>query len=295
MKTETQNKEQFIKSADLKFSSKKFISESKKVSLFQSIVYDYYQLFGRPFSWRNTTEPYKILVSEIMLQQTQTKRVESKFENFISYFPDIFSLARADLHSVLMLWQGLGYNRRGKYLHEIAKTVVENFDGNIPACERTLQSFPGIGAATAASICAFAFNMPTVFVETNVRTVFTHFFFKENKKIRDSEVLELVALFLDWKNPRKWYYALTDYGVGLKKIYRNINEKSAHYVRQSRFQGSDRQIRGAIIRIILDQKVVTEKKLVVLLNEDSERIKKIINQLIAENFICKKKGKLEIA
>jgi A/G-specific adenine glycosylase len=188
------------------------------------------------------------VISEIMLQQTQTYRVEPKYQAFLAALPTIQDLAHADLRTVLTLWQGLGYNRRGKFLHMLAQEVMRKHEGVIPDTPELLVQLPGIGKATAGSICAFAFNKPTVFIETNIRTVFLYHFFAGQQGVDDRELFPLVAATVDQENPREWYYALMDYGVHLKKSLPNPSRSSKHHVIQSKFEGSDRQIRGAIPR-----------------------------------------------
>jgi len=266
----------------------------QQIRAFQTIIYDYYKIFGRNFAWRQTVNPYSIVVSEIMLQQTQTGRVVAKYEQFLKRFPNFSSLAQAQLHNVIVCWQGLGYNRRGKYLWQLAKIVQGDFGGILPKDPKVLQTFPGIGKATAASICAFAFNEPTVFIETNIRTVFTKFFFSDDVlSVHDNQIEPFVTATLDKANARIWYYALTDYGVGLKKYFPNLNKRSAHYNKQSRFEGSDRQIRGKILRLLAQEKLVNKKELDFLC-KDKNRLQKIILQLQKEKLITKRSDKLKI-
>ena len=156
------------------------------------MVLSHYEQYGRDMAWRNTTDPYQILVSEIMLQQTQVERVTAKFPEFIRAFPDFASLATAPLANVLTVWQGLGYNRRAIALQKCAIRVMNEYDGVLPADVDILATFPGIGRATASSIAAFAFNMPVVFIETNIRRVFIHFFFTDTDTVNDAEILPLV-------------------------------------------------------------------------------------------------------
>ena len=139
---------------------------------FQKIIYDYYRHHRRSFPWRTTRDPYRIFVSEIMLQQTQAPRVVGKYKLFIKTFPNFTRLARASLGEIYTVWQGLGYNRRALQLKKAAEIVVKKFKGKLPRSVEQLDSLPGIGLATAASIAAFAFNQPTVFIETNIRSVF---------------------------------------------------------------------------------------------------------------------------
>ena len=266
----------------------------KQIEAFQTIIYDYYKRFGRVFSWRQMIDPYKIIVSEVMLQQTQTSRVATRYEQFIGAFPDFSALSKARLHDVIFHWQGLGYNRRGKYLWEVAKKVETDFGGNLPNDTKILEIFPGIGKATAASICAFAFNAPTIFIETNIRTVFTKFFFRSDVlSVHDRDIEPLVAAMLDKKNARAWYYALTDFGVGLKKHFPSLNAKSAHYNKQSKFEGSDRQIRGKILKLLSVKKSAESQELAVFCT-DQNRLEKILKQLQKEKLILQTENAFEI-
>lgn len=260
----------------------------KKINSFQSFIWNYYHQFGRVFAWRNTDNIYHVVVSEVMLQQTQTKRVEEKFEEFITTFPTVEILALSSLRDVLSVWQGLGYNRRGKFLHQLAQTIVQKYNGKIPDTIEQLKQLSGIGPYTAGSICAFAFNQPTIFIETNIRTVFIHTFFKNQEKIIDAEIMPLIEQTVDLNNPREWYYALMDYGVYLKQTFSNPSRKSRHYTKQSKFEGSDRQIRGKIIKLLTEHAMLTDKQIISLVNKEKKRTKKIIDQLITEKLIMKK-------
>ncbi len=266
----------------------------RKISLFQKKIWDFYKAQRRAFAWRHVSDPYQVLVSEVMLQQTQTHRVVEKFEEWMSAFPTFSLLAQATLHEVLLVWQGLGYNRRGKYLHESAKRVVTEFGAQLPSDPEVLVTFSGIGQATAASICAFAFNTPTVFIETNIRTVFLYTFFKKQERVHDREILSLVVQTIDRDNPRDWYYALMDYGVMLKRQLKISNKKSVHYTRQSRFEGSDRQIRGQIIRLLTQRVNLSFDDLIDILTCDSTRAQRIIITLSDEGFIWINNGFLSI-
>ena len=262
--------------------------------LFSSLIFDYYHEFGRSFSWRETYEPYKITISEIMLQQTQTDRVIEKYNNWCLVFPDIYALANAPFSEVLLHWQGLGYNRRALYIHIIAKEIVDRFDGIMPQDPAILEKFKGIGPNTARSICAFAFNQPVTFIETNIRTVFIQCFFHHHYQVDDKEIITLITKTLDQNNPREWYYALIDFGVFLKKIYPNSNLKSKHHTTQTIFEGSDRQIRGAILRLLLKQKIAEIQEISKKFNEKPERINRIIETLIQDNLIIKKNGQISL-
>lgn len=249
--------------------------------------------------WRETQDPYCILVSEIMLQQTQVARVEEKYPRFIKAFPGFGALDKAELARVYGVWQGMGYNRRALVLKKIAHIVVNDYKGALPQTHEELCTLPGIGKATASSIMAFAFNLPAVFVETNIRTVFIHFFFRNRKKVADEEILPLVELCLYRKNPRMWYWALMDYGTMLKKSGEDKNMRSKHYKKQGRFEGSRRQKRGKILRMLLDcnglkikemcdrMKVASEGKKKV----EKEETKAIVDELMREGMVRKEKGR----
>lgn len=265
-----------------------------KIRDFQHFIWTFYQQEGRLFEWRNIDNPYYVLISEIMLQQTQTHRVIAKYQEFIAAFPRIEDLAQASLKDVLTLWQGLGYNRRGKFLYEIAKKVVAQYNGIVPSDPETLVTLPGIGPNTAGSIAAFAYNVPTIFIETNIRTVFIHSFFKDKHDISDKELMPLVRASLDQDNPREWYYALMDYGVYLKKKYPNPNRKSKHYTKQSKFEGSDRQIRGVILRELTQHDHLSRNLLIKHIGKDKLRVEHIINELLSEQLIVEKNTILSI-
>jgi A/G-specific adenine glycosylase len=221
------------------------------LKLLRQVVWKHYRHKGRhDLPWRGTTDPYAILVSEVMLQQTQVSRVIPKYEAFLATFPTVTALAKAPLFAVLRLWQGLGYNRRAKLLHATAQAVVSNFSGKFPLDEATLRSLPGVGPYTAAAVVAFAYNKPTVLIETNVRTVFIHHCFPGESSVPDSALLPLIATVLPAGRARAWYWALMDYGSDLKVQQGNVSRRSRAYVKQSRFAGSNRQVRGAIVRAL---------------------------------------------
>lgn len=265
------------------------------ISLFQKIIYDHFKKNARSFPWRNTADPYHILLSEIMLQQTPVERVIPKYNQFIKVFPDFSSLAKEPLKKILKFWQGLGYNRRAIALKNIAQIVVSKFGGKLPCKLEDLTALPGIGRATAAAIITFAFNQTTIFIETNIRTVFIHFFFPDSNNIKDKNILLLIEKTLDTSDPREWYYALMDYGAMLKKCYKNINKKSAHYQKQTAFKGSNRQIRGMILRVLITGEVMTKEELVQRLELNVDKVKKNLIQLQKEGFINEKEKRFSIA
>ncbi len=263
----------------------------QQVESFQQKILDHYQRHRRQFPWRQTRDPYAILVSEVMLQQTQTDRVAPKYEAFLESFPTVDALAAAPLGEVLGAWSGLGYNRRAKMLHQAAKKMVSEYRGRVPETAEGLETLPGIGPYTAAAVAAFAHNQATVVVETNIRTVYLHEFFPDRERVADGELVPLIEATLYRTNPRRWYNALMDYGAMLKETHPNPSRRSAHHSRQSRFEGSDRQIRGAILRFLLEnagtkKKTLTKRMLEGGIGDDEDRIKRIVEDLRREGFVA---------
>ncbi len=244
--------------------------------------------------WRTKITPYRVVVSEIMLQQTQVKRVLEKFPSFIARFPTWKKLANASTHDVLSEWSGLGYNRRALYLKRIAETITDQgrATGALPNTYESLVGLPGIGPNTAGSILAFAYNIPHPFIETNIRSVYIHFFFKNKKKVHDNQLFPLIEKTVDTDNPREWYYALMDYGAYLKSISDNPSRKSVHHVKQKPFKGSNRELRATILRMIL-KKPILHMEVVSHFRETypREQIETNISNLEKEGFIVEKKGR----
>lgn len=193
---------------------------------------------------------YKILVSEIMLQQTQVTRVIPKYTAFLKQFPTLEVLSQASLGDVLVAWQGLGYNRRAKYLWQAAGMATDAYGGKLPRDQLKLERLPGVGRNTAGAVMAYAFNEPALFIETNIRTVYIHHFFPDQINVPDSAIFELLDLTLDRANPREFYWALMDYGSYLKQTVGNKSRSSKTYAKQSIFHGSLRQIRGQVLRLL---------------------------------------------
>jgi len=257
---------------------------------FQNIIWDFYRKHKRNLFWRKKITPYNVFVSEVMLQQTQAARVEKKFPEFIEHFPDFASLAKASNKKLLKAWQGMGYNRRALYLKKAAEIIITKYKGVIPREPDVLDDLPGIGKATARSIIVFIYNIPLAFIETNIRRTFIHHFFSDRTNIDDKDILPLVEKTLDKDSPREWYYALMDYGSHLPKITTNPNTRSKHYTKQSKFKGSDREIRGAIVRSILKTSLTLdelEKKTQL----ERNRLYANLLTLQKEGFVMEKRGK----
>lgn len=261
------------------------------VATFQTLVYDFFTEQRRDLPWRLGNDPYQILVSEVMLQQTQVERVLPKFYTFMKHFPSLHALSVSPLPELLTAWQGLGYNRRALNLQRAARIILEEWDGTIPDDPLKLQQLPGIGPYTAGAISAFAFNRPVVFLETNIRAVLLHIFFCGQQGITDKQLLPIAEAVLDHKSPRDWYNALMDYGSDLKRRFPNPSRRSLHHTVQSRFEGSDRQIRGAALRLLLNTTGMTRAAIQKQLGIKEERLKRILDGMVREGFL-KKQGRL---
>lgn len=267
---------------------------SGTIAAFRRLVYEYYGNHRRSFPWRETTDPYAILVSEVMLQQTPVERVRGTFTAFMATFPDCASLAQASLRQVLAVWQGLGYNRRAVALYRASQEIIQRFGGMIPSDEATLRSLPGIGPYTAAAVRAFAFNQPAVVIDTNIRAVFIHCFFGEASKVSDETIRPLVEQSMDRENPRDWYSALMDLGAMIKQRHSNPSRKSAHYARQTPFEGSTRQVRGRILKAVLAEPGMDREGLATAVGAPLQRVTSIVDQLVQEGFVVEEEGRLHI-
>jgi A/G-specific adenine glycosylase len=267
----------------------------KQIKKFQDIVWSYYNTSGRDnLPWRKSINTYRVWVSEIMLQQTQVDRVIGFFDAWMKRFPTIKDLAIASQIDVLKQWKGLGYNSRAIRMKQAAQLIIEKYKGKFPTDYNELQKLPGIGPYTAGAISAFVNNQPVVLIETNIRRVFIHHFFSDTANVHDDEILELVKKTMDTENPREWYWALMDYGsflgrtLNIKGKKYNPNVQSKHYIKQSKFQGSDREIRSNILRLLLENNNLISKnklaKRIKVYSVDSERIQKIINQMLREGY-----------
>jgi A/G-specific adenine glycosylase len=254
---------------------------------FQQHVTAFYEAKGRhDMEWRHTTDPYKIVVSEVMLQQTQVPRVAVIYPKFIERFPDFAALAAAEQADLLAAWQGMGYNRRALNLQKLAGVIVNEYNGTVPQDPAVLATLPGIGPATSCSIAAFAFNRPVVFIETNIRRVFIHYFFDDDKIVDDSELLPLVAAMLP-ENSREWYWALMDLGTALKSSVKNPNQRSRNYTKQKTFEGSDRKIRGSVLKKMLEQKRGSPDVFAKEMNEEPARVRGIMEKMAGEGFFVR--------
>lgn len=265
---------------------------NRKEQAFIARVWSFYENEGRhALPWRKTHDPYRILVSEVMLQQTQVDRVLPKYRAFIHTFPSVSALARSPLKEVLITWQGLGYNRRAKLLHSCAIAITREYRGRFPRTKEELQALPGVGPYTASAILAFAFEIPTSLIETNVRSVFLHHFFADRTDVPDTALLPCIERTLQRERIREWYWALMDYGSFLKKHTENPSRRSRHHSQQSPFKGSDRSIRGAIVRMLIQGPLTRTQILACLKEFEDARVDAILQRLCEEGLIAERKGK----
>lgn len=258
--------------------------------LFTDVVWDYYAHHGRDLPWRHleadTKEVgYKVLVSELMLQQTQVNRVIEKYQQWMDKLPTIDDVARSSLAELLQLWSGLGYNRRAKYLQQACQWLCTHTDGMPPNDIEVLRQLKGIGPNTAAAILVYTFNQPHIFIETNVRTVYIHHFFNDAQNVSDVELMPYIADTVDKEQPREWYWALMDYGSFLKKEYGNVAQRSSVYKPQPQFKGSQRQLRGLVIKQLLDGPKTTSELMAMC--ADDACLPKVVSSLESEGLIVK--------
>jgi len=251
---------------------------------FRDLVYEKAASCWRDLPWRHTDDPYAIMVSELMLQQTQVIRVIPKFNAWMERFPDAGSLALAPVDELLRLWSGLGYNRRALALHRACGILVDEFNGAIPADEAALRSLPGIGIYTSRAILAFAFDKPTVFLETNIRTVFLKHFFPGETGVPDKALEAVAGAVLDAAAPRRWYTALMDYGADIKRVEGNHSLRGAAYRKQAPFATSFRRVRGAVLKKLVEGKPLTIDELYATLPFSRENIEKCAGALVREGF-----------
>lgn len=269
---------------------------NKKEREFQAFVFDWYEKCGRhELPWRQSHDPYKILVSELMLQQTQVSRVIPKYLAFIEKYPTVEKLAKTSLGDVLRLWQGLGYNRRAKFLRETALCIMnDTHKGIFPDTEKGLQQLPGIGPYTAAAVCAFAYNQPVDLIETNVRQVYLHHFFSRAHEVTDTQILEKVRRTLPVGYSRQWYAALMDYGTHLKALHGNNTRVVKGYIKQSKFKGSTREVRGAILRALTSHSLSATDLRSELDQYDQTKIQPQLDDLLGDSMIVLTKGKYRL-
>jgi A/G-specific adenine glycosylase len=285
-----------------------------ETSEFQELIWQKGRELYRDMPWRDDTRLYYVLVSEIMLQQTQVSRVIPKFNEFMKQFPSVEVLAMASLSDVLTVWSGLGYNRRAKFLHDGAGAIVSDdqllslFSSPRPehiekarpftsvarlGLAKLLVRLPGVGNNTAGAMIAYSFNQPAIFIETNIRTVYFHHFFADQVNISDKEIAELLHQTIDKENPREFYWALMDYGAQLKTIGLGQLTKAKAYKKQSPLRGSLREIRGQVIAALINgQRTVSDLRQLV---SADERFQPALDGLIRDGLVEKKGRTVRLA
>lgn len=269
-------------------------SDTGTVVRFQAVVREFFEGAARPMPWRETNDPYRILVSEFMLQQTQVARVLPKYEAFLERFPTIETLAEANLSDVLALWQGLGYNRRGKNLRDAARFVCDHFGGVVPSEPEQLERLPGVGGYTASAVAAFAFARPVVVLETNIRRLFIHYFLQLEENVHDRQIEPLIRETLPSRGVREWYYALMDYGSYLGRTFANPNRRSRHYTRQSAFAGSVREVRGRIVRVLTARGTLTMMELERAVGPTDERFVPALDALERDGIVRRERDRVSL-
>lgn len=260
---------------------------------FRALVWRFYKKEGRhDLPWRTTSDPYKILVSEIMLQQTQVERVIPLYKNFLKKFPTAKKLANAPLAEVLSSWQGLGYNRRAKMLHAAAKEVVAH---GFPKDILGFEELPGVGPYTARAVAAFAYNEDVTVIETNIRTVIIQHFFREEEKVSDKEIEQILLRVLPKGRAREWYSALMDYGAHLKRTGISHNARSVTHTKQSKFSGSLREARGAILRALAGSSASLTLLVGLLGASRRTQMQSALRALLVEGLVEKRGGRYVLA
>jgi A/G-specific adenine glycosylase len=257
---------------------------------FVRTIYANYETAGRVFPWRERRSPWGVLLSEFMLQQTQTDRVIPYWERWMAKWPNPEDVAKAGAEEVMREWSGLGYNRRGRYVRECARVIAGDYGGRVPDTPAALLPLPGIGPYTAGAIACFAYDYPAVFIETNIRAVVIHFFFQDESAVQDGAILPILEKSLDRKNPRVWNWALMDYGAALKKLTPNPSRRSAHYTKQSPFEGSFRQLRGRLVRSLVSQGPAAAEELRRRTGMDGGDFYRVLDALEKEYMVAEDAG-----
>jgi A/G-specific adenine glycosylase len=257
---------------------------------------------SRAYPWRGTRDPYRVWVSEIMLQQTQAARVAPAFEAFVRRFPSVTSLAAASRREVLRAWDGLGYHRRAVALSEGARIVVRDHGGQLPADPAALRGLPGVGPYTSAAVASIAFGMPVAAVDTNVRRVVARVHLGiEADDASPREVAELSNAWLDPRDPGRWNQALMDLGrevcrprprcercplaTGCRFVAAGLPVRPARR-RQGPFRGSTREVRGAIVLALRTHESLSIGRLIAETGFEKERVAPAVSALAGEGIVA---------
>ena len=267
--------------------------DTDTIQSFQTKIMDWWSENTRDLQWRRDPTPYNVLVSEIMLQQTQVSRVIPKYLEFLQKYPAIESLAEANTKELIQIWCGLGYNRRALWLREAAGQIVER--GSFPEEVADLRKLKGIGPYTSRSILVFAFNKDVATVDTNIRRVLIASGFAEENS-SDKELQDIADALLLKGRSSDWHNALMDYG---SEVLTSSTTGIAPTSKQPRFKGSSRQIRGKIVRELSENDTLTLGEIASSLNIDGKKeteLESILDQLICDRLVDKAgAGKYRIA
>lgn len=264
----------------------------EQITKFQTHILDWYTVHKRDLPWRQTRDPYKILVSEMMSQQTQISRVVPKYVAWIERFPTVEDLAQASVRDVLVFWSGLGYNRRAVYLQRCAQVIVREYQGAFPKEENALLQLPGVGRYTARAILCFAFDMQVTVVDTNIKKIILTQFVKKDH-LPEKDIETITSMLLPKGKAYEWNQALMDYaGMELKK-------EKIRVPKQSKFTGSNRFVRGTIIKILLKHQRVTQKQLhqyvEAFVTIDEKRFTAILSLLQKDGLIVQNRELITLA
>lgn len=255
--------------------------DAEAILAFQRHILDWYDTFKRDLPWRDDPDPYHILVSEIMLQQTQVDRVIPKYLAFLARFPTLQSLAAASVADVLRQWQGLGYNRRALNLKRAADVAVREYGGTLPATVEGLEALPGIGKYTARAVASFAFRLQVPVVDTNVRRVLAGF---AGRELSERETWTLAERLLPEGRAADWNQALMDYGALVDRPRPKRTGK-----RSEPFEQSNRFWRGRIVDALRDRPTVSFDGLLAALpypDREEERVRSLVRALHEEGMVA---------
>jgi len=258
----------------------------KNIQAFQQKIFDWWKGHKRDLPWRHTHDPYKIMVSEVMLQQTQVSRVLMRYAEFIEVYPDVQSLAKAKTSDVLKIWKGMGYNRRALYLHQAAKIISEKYHNHFPLSQQLLSKLPGVGKYTARAILVFAHKKDIAMVDTNIRKIITHFFFQD-KKQPENVIQDLADQLLPKGKSWQWHQALMDLGSQMQTI---SNAKCPMSNKKLPFRESNRFFRGRIVDLLREKgwkETALLREMVKRHGKDVQFYKKILEKLLQEGLLTR--------
>jgi len=261
----------------------------------------WYRPRRKAYPWRGVRDPYAVLVSEVMLQQTQAPRVAPVYAAFLERFPTVEGLASAPRAEVVRAWGGLGYNRRAVALSEAARAMVRDHAGRVPPAPEALVRLPGVGPYTAAAVASLAFGVPVAAVDTNVRRVVTRVHLAiEPRDAPEREIVSLAGAWLDRRDPGRWNSALMDLGreacrqrprCEICPLARVCRFRISGAVparapgRQGAFVGSARQVRGAVIRALRTHPTLTLARLSTETGFDVGRVASAVAALSVDGLL----------